>query len=613
MQMQIEPTHILASPLLSFGVSHEEVDRVMLLLDGVGKDNTLPERVEHFLVLLRVCGSIQNAKLAYSLAVRSGLSLQKESCALLAESLSCSSCVPAAVKLWKTALEVGMDDPLALVTAAHLGGDGAGQIRVLSLLKQRPEHLPLLAETVRRLEAPGWKAEGSWGVRLEPSRGLVWWDNASPQDRQAFGMTLSTTRVCLRELLDVTFQFEARHEILGTTDRCHLEVSRDGRQWEKILKFEGTMSWQSYSLDLSAYHGEDVWLRFHVLSGGNRKGRGMEICQPRLEAFGVGRKQRFSFPESSEGWEIPVSPTPDQVLFGYESERPLISSPVPCDADSRLRVFFEAKMTASSVYADAVVEVLGADGELALSEKVPGGGAWSKHFLIVPESVGDHFSLRLCPKFSKRRPQDGLEIRHLSLMTVEAENWQECFLDGSCEDGIEEKKTLLELLESADTKTLRQIASLRRGLPSLKSTLSLSSFLESEDQVPALLMLSSRLKTDAPRAFLLLKEHVRDEDFLLQASVLLCSGMENYLSTRDYLGAGLLELQEFEDNSALYLSLREDWSEEEARAGLSLLLTPVANEGVEERRTVFLELFETRPTASEFILSWEKKWAEEKE
>jgi len=613
MQMQIKPTNKAAYPLLQLGISTTAADKAMMLLgaDGAGEAQ-IEERVGHLARLCVACGSLQNAKLAYSLALRSGVPLNQDTCLSLAEALACSDCVPAGVRLWKTAQEAGVTDPLSLATAARLGEDGSGQIKVLSLLQKFPDRVAVIGELARRLTSVGWACEGSWGGYHSPDRGLVWWDYAAPEQRKSFGMSLQSESIDLTNKLGIEFCFEARHEILGTTDRCHLEVSTDdGRRWEKLVKFEGCASWDTQRVDLSAFRDQKIRLRFHVLSGGQREGRGIEIASPRLEEVAVTQHQRVTFPALPGGWEAQGPRDAfSQSLVGKQSELALDSAPFETEGFVEPAVTLEARVVASSVYAEGKVEILDDDGELVAQKKIAGGDDWQKITLRVPYGGDTRYHISFWSRFATRRDEDGFWIRNLVLKAGSDGTREVIPLDGGHEDGPLEQKALVELLEHGDLDELRRLESLRQGLPDLRSSLALSRLLEEESQVGPLLMLFSRLKDEAVHAFTLLKELATGEDLELQASVLLTSGLGNYASTRDYLGDGLLSPAEFEDNCRLYLTLRKQWNEEQARRGLALILTPVADEESADRRAQFLEIFEENPDAEQFFPAWENHWAE---
>lgn len=609
MQMQMQPTKKTASRLLELGVSAEAADRAILLLGADGADSQeLEQRIELLVGLSRACGNLQNAKLAYSLAQRSEASLNTNTAPLLADALRCCDCVPAGVRLWKTALEAGVEDSKCLRAAARLGEDGAGQIKVLRQLQAKPELIEVVHELARRLTAPGWQCEGSWGAYSHPEKGLIWWDHADPDSRQSFGMSLTTGPINLRGRLDSQLKFEARHTILGTTDRCHLEVSTDGRRWEKMLKFEGKSDWKDYEVDLSQFGDRSIHLRFHVLSGGHRQGRGVEVGRIRVESVQVTQESGLLFPSGVEGWRLPEPEQgPSQPLYCDTSECSLESETFSIADFVAPTISMQAKVISSSVYAESRVEILNSEGDVIATAGQDGASDWTNVSLCLAEHTETELRVRLWSRFAKRRDDGGFYARYLRLKAGTKESREVQLFDGGYEDGLSEQRALLELLESADLQHLEQLATLRRGLPSLKSALVLSRLLQNEEQIPALLNLFSILKDDAIQAFSLLQDLAGGEDLLLQSKVLLKSGVDKYPSTRDHLGDGLLSKEEFEDHCRLYLELRESWTEDETRRGMSMLLTPIADEDAQTRRERFQSILEMHPKLEAFIEAWEKR------
>lgn len=608
MHMQMQPTKKTAEGLLELGVSPEAADRALLLLGADGATNDqIAGRVGLLVQLARACGNLQNAKLAFSLAQRSEAQLDSQTAPLLADALRCCDCVPAGVRLWKTALEAGVTDSRCLRTAARLGEDGAGQIRVLRKLQQKPELVDTAYELSRRLTAPGWQAEGSWGAYYDREHGLVWWDHAAPELRQSFGMSLTTGPISLRDRLHVLFKFEVRHAILGTTDRCHLEVSTDGRRWQKLVKFEGVADWQTCQVDLSQFADDSIYLRFQVLSGGHRQGRGIEIASPRMESYQVETQTSLSFQEAVDGWRLPQAEDgPSQPIYCDRSESSILSEAISIEGLVAPTLTAESKVLSSSVYAESRVEVLNGEGDVVAQVGQDGASDWKKLVLGLHDLEEPEIRLRLWSRFASRGEDCGFYLRLLRLKASNEESLYIRHLDGGHDDGLPEQRALLEMLESAELEELEQLAHLRQGLPSLRSALVLARLLESDEQIPALLNLFSILNDEAIQAFELLKEIAGGEDLLLQSKVLLKSGIERYPSTRDHLGDGLLSVDEFQDNCRLYLRLRESWSEEETRRGMSLLLTPIADEAPAARRERFIAILDSHPRAEAFIEAWEK-------
>lgn len=593
--------------LLDMGIGDSAAENAVVLLSaGANGSSTLEERVELLLELARACGNLQNAKLAYSLALRSEVVLDSQTVPLLVNALRHSDCVPAAVRLWKAAEQAGASQAENLVTAARLGENGAEQIRVLNLLKAEPEKEEYASSLARRLSAPGWSSEGSWGTYFDCERGLVWWDFARPQHRRNFGMTLACEPIELRQRLGACFVFLARTEITGTTDRCHLEVSSDGSRWDKLKKFDGVTDWTEYRIDLSEFRNRRVYLRFHVLTGGQRGGRGIEVAGPRLETVAVAAQRTVQF-EPVEGWSNTSQVS--RLWHAHSSETVLVSEPFEVAQVAAPTIAVETKTASSSAFAEAILELLNSEHQVTSSLRLEGTSDWGQRTLPLPEGFQDGlYRLRMRPRFAARKPEDGFWIRQASLLFGAPEDLQVQVLDGSVEDGFMEKKALLHLLEQGTVSELEKLYRLREGLPSLRSALALTKVVEEESQVPALLVLFSRLGEEAVAAFSTLKELAVDEDLDLQARVLLASGLSEYPSTRDHLGAGLLSGSEFETLCRLYLVVRERWSEADTRHGLSLLLTPIAGEELSARSEKFESLLSLHSRPDDLFAAWEKSW-----
>lgn len=602
-----EPRPSDLQPFLELGIPREQAEKAVRYLRSDGSSNgTLAARARRLARLVNACGCLQNAKLAYSLASRSGGEPDDLGVHMLSASLSCCDCVPAAVRLWKTACQAGVQDERLLVTAARLGGDGAEIVKLLEQLHHQPEQAELVQTLARQLVAPGWHAEGSWGGRPDAERQLIWWDFARAAERVPFGMSLTSEPVSLVGKVGSRFRFWARWEILGVTDRCHLEVSKDGKKWDKLVRYEGTSDWAEHELNLQDYDGHLVQLRFHVLSGGQRQGRGFEMAQPRLECVPVTRRLSLSFPELAEGWQRRKGEDRGEVLCGHESEVALVSAALMLPPMECPTLTLEGRLVASSVYAQATIEAEGGSGARQ-SVDIPTGSDWKS--LRLPLTLGEeNLTLRLSARFNRRKDDDGLWLRKLLVCGGDPGRRETIPLDGGGEDGDKERVGLLGILASGDLDKLRDLAALRRGLPSLRGALALLPLIKAPEHVGLLLDLFSRLKEEAIPSFTLLTELAAGEDLALQTQVLLTAGLPFYSTTRDHLGDGLVTPSEFAENCRLYLKMREHWSEATARAGLGLLMTPIAGETLPQRAAKFAELLARHADAESFFAAWEHAW-----
>lgn len=591
--------------VLELGVPTEHAERAILLMgaDGVASDELLA-RIERLVRVAHAAGSLQSAKLAYSLAIRAGLSFDDETVSLLIAALTNSDCVPAAVRLCKQAVEAGTVTSKTLRTAVLLSYDSGAQHRILEAFRSNRELEALVEPIAESFGAPGWKPEGSWGTFSAEGAGAIWWDNARPHLRENYGMSLRSGPIDLTNKVGTRLVFRCRYEILGVTDRCHLEASKDEKSWIKLCRFDGDSNWQTRSVDLRAFEGQTLYLRFQVLSGGQREGRGIELSDLCIESVNVTRRIGVRFEELGEGWSLQPSTGLSSSLSGSVSESAQLSEPIKLPCLESPSLCFEAKFSASSVYGEAMVELLDADEKSLAHQALAVDSEWKAFRIPVSECSGEPV-VRLSARFSQRRATDGLHIRNLAILGGEPGDRHSVTLNGAIGDGASERKALLAILEQGDSDELKRLISLRRGLASLREALALLPLARTNLDVSVLLILHSRLGSESLVAFDLLRTLPEEEDIELQCSVLLTSGMESYSGTRDHLGFGLLTLQEFEDNCRLYLQLRKGWSEEETRRALSSLLTPVVTESLAERRAKFLSTLTEDMLAEDFFQAWE--------
>lgn len=594
-------------PFLELGIPAPQAEKALRYLRSDGTANgKLAVRTKRLALLANACGCLQNAKLAYSLAARSGIEPDDVGVCLLSASLAYCDCVPAAVRLWKAACEAGIKDESLLGTAARLGGDGAETVKLLENLAEHKERAKLAGTLARQLVAPGWSTEGSWGCYPDPERRLIWWDYTRPSERAPFGMSLTSAPLSLKDKVGSRFIFDARWEILGVTDRCYLEISRDGgKKWDKVTRYEATCDWSEQSICLADYDGAQIVIRFHVLSGGQREGRGFEMANPRIESVPVTRRISFSFPELSAGWQRRSGENRGENLSGHQSESVLRSAVMTLPALESPTLTMEVKLQASSVYAKATVEVLGPQG-VELSQELPTTSEWKPLRLALSDPK--EISVALSARFTPRKDEDGLWVRNLLVQGGDPGVRVSVPIDGGAEDGEKERLELLAILADGDPSRLARLVALRDGLSSLRDALGLLPLTTSAEQIPILLELYSQLKEEALPAFRQLLELAQGEDLTLQTKVLLTSGPQRYASTRDHLGDGLVSAEEFAANCELYLKMRQQWSEESARAGLRLLMTPIGDETLAERAATFRRLLVEHPAVESFFAAWDGYW-----
>lgn len=114
-----------------------------------------------------------------------------------------------------------------------------------------------------RKEASQWILDGSWGLQDIPGRGPVWTDSPGT----TYGTDLNTSLTSKPFTLgqgEARLVFEEKHLTELNYDRCSVEVSRDGKVWDKLAEYTGNSAWNRREYDLSAYSGSDIQFRFRL-------------------------------------------------------------------------------------------------------------------------------------------------------------------------------------------------------------------------------------------------------------------------------------------------------------------------------------------------------------
>lgn len=111
-----------------------------------------------------------------------------------------------------------------------------------------------------------WVSDGKWGQVELPGRGKVWTD--SPQGNYANRENSSLTSQPFRlEGQGSQLTFETRHRLEPMSDSVRLEIRELGQEkWSSLEDYTSYSNWKSQVVDLSAYDGKTVELRFHLTS-----------------------------------------------------------------------------------------------------------------------------------------------------------------------------------------------------------------------------------------------------------------------------------------------------------------------------------------------------------
>ncbi|MBS2035772.1 S8 family serine peptidase [bacterium] len=112
-------------------------------------------------------------------------------------------------------------------------------------------------------DASQWNLEGSWGLQNVPGRGPVWTDSPDSSYANELNTSLTSKPFALNQA-DARLIFEEKHLTELNYDRCSVEISRDGKRWDRLDEYTGNSAWKRREYDLSAYQGANIQFRFRL-------------------------------------------------------------------------------------------------------------------------------------------------------------------------------------------------------------------------------------------------------------------------------------------------------------------------------------------------------------
>jgi hypothetical protein len=114
--------------------------------------------------------------------------------------------------------------------------------------------------------------EREWAQVDAPGRGKVWTDSPRGKYRDDADSSLTSRVISLANLAGSRLIFDAKIDLETRYDNMFVEVavpadSKNGQlQWKRAGTLNGTADWATREVDLSAYDGKDVRVRFRLLA-----------------------------------------------------------------------------------------------------------------------------------------------------------------------------------------------------------------------------------------------------------------------------------------------------------------------------------------------------------
>ncbi|MGV3721988.1 MAG: S8 family serine peptidase, partial [Actinomycetota bacterium] len=180
----------------------------------------------------------------------------------------------------------------------------------------------VFAETVEG--APQLSGGAPWAVTTEASASPTHSYTDSPGGAYGNSVDLSLTTNASPALSNVipTLTFNAKTDLEPGYDRLYVEASTNGGStWQRLsLSLTDVNDWRGYSISLSQYLGQNVKLRFRLITDGSVTGNGVwlddiRISGPELVPVGVPCLVTVSAPNGGESW----APSSNQTV-GWTSQ-----------------------------------------------------------------------------------------------------------------------------------------------------------------------------------------------------------------------------------------------------------------------------------------------------
>lgn len=124
--------------------------------------------------------------------------------------------------------------------------------------------------------------EDTWARVDVEGRGKVWTDSPEGRYKPNSNTSLTSQTMSLANLKNSTLIFDAKMELEPNFDLVHVEVAQDradsGKlRWRRLAKLNGVSDWATNEVDLSAYDGKSIKVRFRLTSDSSRSRDGIYL------------------------------------------------------------------------------------------------------------------------------------------------------------------------------------------------------------------------------------------------------------------------------------------------------------------------------------------------
>lgn len=487
--------------------------------------------------------------------------------------------------------------------------DAAGQARLEKLAK--------------RLNQPAWTPDQGWSLKDDPGRGLVW--SIEPGKRTDASVT--SQLFSLEAMSGSALKFDYDASGVGYYDALVVQASRPGGEWADLVRLKGGQGWTSQAVDLAAYDGGPVRVRFQFYSdagSGKASVGGVRVEAPLLkEARSLqdlvpeGTWAQVQDPDRGTVWTD--SPSGD---YPGNADMSLRSGPIDLRGVTRPRLTFEAKHNLESRYDYVHVEVSEDGGDWKRLKSMTGQADWSR--VVVDLSDYQDKTVRLAFRLTSDSAgsADGFHLAGASLVGGDAAG-PIARLDFRTEVAGDERVQLHQVvgavvdpaLEAAQRTVALEHFEALEGQVGLDKALASWPLLaprvtdpDIADHRRGVAVLAGALEPkDVKARYQQVLEHRGPgESVESLAQILSRESLQEFLASRDHLAAAAVDPDPEAEATRFYGALRVAGDTATARRAYDVATVPVGRETVAERHGQFLRLLAAHgQKLAEATESWE--------
>ncbi len=118
-------------------------------------------------------------------------------------------------------------------------------------------------------DASQWIPQGQWARTEWDGHGKVWTDSPDAPYNNDSNTSLTSKPISLAGVSGATLLFDARYEIESGFDFLNVEASENGKDWTTLGRLTGSREWGTNQMDLSAYDGKNIQVRFRMQADGS--------------------------------------------------------------------------------------------------------------------------------------------------------------------------------------------------------------------------------------------------------------------------------------------------------------------------------------------------------